>query len=134
MPNNQFGFMKAQDVFIVGKTGASVDDAIRCEHDQGAIFIALYGRHYDRPQSPQERLDTFVPRCVLTALVGAVQAQIRFDEGEAAAEEFIKETAEHAAASFAALQDMQARKRLCCEAGFHTDGSEHTCRRNGAGQ
>lgn len=128
---NRFRLVKSSNVYVVGNIGARIDPAAHCDHGLAAVFIALYGYHHAQPDQRQ-RLDTLLPRCVLTELVGAVEAQIRHDEGEAAVQAFREEITACAAESYTALQQLRDGKRDCCEAGFGTDGLEHTCGRNEA--
>lgn len=129
--DKQFRTIKSAKPFITSHTGVRIDADTRCEHGQAAAFIALFGRHL-APGSPHQRIDTLVPRCVLAELLGALQAQIRHEEGEAALQEFLDAIATEASAASTALQQMRARQRDCCEAGFTTYGREHTCGRNEA--
>ncbi|MFE3855286.1 hypothetical protein ACFXPN_29660 [Streptomyces griseorubiginosus] len=128
----KFDFIKTTDPYVVGNTGARVDTDAFCAHGQAAVFLALFAHRRSQPDQ-HERLDAFVPRCVLAELIGAVQAQIRHDEGADAARAFRAEADAHAEASYAALAEMHTQARDCCEAGFRTHGTEHTCGRNTEG-
>ena len=122
----KFDYIKTTDPYVVGNTGARVDTDAYCAHGQAAVFLALFAHRRSEPHQ-QERLDTFVPRCVLAELIGAVHAQITHEEGTEAAQAFTHEIEQNSQASLAALQEMHAQRRDCCEAGFRTAGREHTC-------
>lgn len=126
----RFAHISARKVFVISHTGVSIDPDALCAHGQSAAFIALFGQHA-APGSPEERLDVLVPRCVLAELIGALQAQIAQNEGQEAFTEFLTEITGHTVALSAEFEQLRERKRDCCEAGFTTDGREHTCGRTG---
>lgn len=131
---HQFLIMKPGDVFIAHNSGVQIAREARCEHGQPAVFLALLGGYRSRAGQPEQRFHALVPRCVLAEAVGALQAQMVRDEGEAAWQEFLGDIARYAAESTAALEQLHAEHRDCCEAGFTTHGREHTCGRNGDGE
>ncbi|EPD63159.1 hypothetical protein [Streptomyces sp. HGB0020] len=129
----QFRHIRPRNLTIASHTGARIDHDTRCEHGQAAVFLAIFGKRVPKG-SPEQRFDALVSRCVLAELIGAVQAQIAHEEGKTALDDFLQEVNSHTLASHAALEQLSRQKRDCCEAGFTTDGREHTCGRNEAGQ
>ncbi|WP_432032759.1 hypothetical protein [Streptomyces antibioticus] len=125
----KFDYVTSPDPFVARRTGARLDPDTRCQHDDPVTFIALYGNRRTQRGRPEDRLDILVPRCALASLVGIITAQIRHEEGEAAAAAFLDQAEAHATAHAAPLQEMRAAARDCCEAGFRTGGAEHTCGR-----
>ncbi|MFK0155390.1 hypothetical protein ACIQVK_25355 [Streptomyces sp. NPDC090493] len=129
----RFDYIKSDDPYLVTNSGARIDAGALCEHGQAAVFVALFGNLLSQPDESTRR-DTIMPRCVLAQLFGAIHAQILHEEGEAALQAFRDDTDSHVQASLTALQEMRAQARDCCEAGFRTGGSEHTCGRSEAAQ
>lgn len=126
----QFKFFTPGDYFLARNAGVQIVPEARCEHDQAAFFLVLFGRHRSEAAAADQRLHTLMPRCVLAEAIGALQAHILHAEGEGALKEFLDEAAAHATVSLAGLEQLHAEGRDCCEAGFRTNGSEHTCGRN----
>lgn len=108
--------------------GVGTSNAAMCSHGQRVLRLVLFGAYADRP-ARQRRVEALLPRCVAAQLLGALQATIRRDEGEEALQRFLEDVAR---------ADEEAARRLatvhnCCEAGFTTNGAEHTCDRAGGG-
>ncbi|MER6532998.1 hypothetical protein ABT215_04085 [Streptomyces sp900105755] len=132
--SKQFKILKPGDYFIARNAGVQTVPEARCEHGQAALFLVLFGRRRSQTENADQRLHVLMPRCVMAEAIGALQAQILHAEGESALQEFLDEIATHAADSTKDIEQLHAQGRDCCEAGFRTNGSEHTCGRNEAGQ
>lgn len=126
---HHFEIVRPRNPLIVCNTGVQLAKHAQCVHGQHAVLVSLIGRRQSHSPGTHERLDTVLPRCVLTELLGALQTQIRRTEGTEALQDFLDEIAEHAAASDTLLDALHTQGRDCCEAGFRTHGTEHTCGR-----
>ncbi|KPC86271.1 hypothetical protein ADL35_12370 [Streptomyces sp. NRRL WC-3753] len=122
----EFDYVKTSNLFLVGHTGVQLEPEAFCSHGTTAAALFLFGEHQRTPDV-QERMDTLVPRCVLAELIGTLQTQIRRTDGDAALQAFLEDVAVAAARSEASLEQLHAERRDCCEAGFRTQGREHTC-------
>ncbi|MFG2515986.1 hypothetical protein [Streptomyces sp. NPDC048584] len=124
-----FELVQPDDLLVISNTGVQTAQDASCEHGIPAVLLVLFGAYRARPHDAQ-RIHTIVPRCVLTDMIGSLQAQILRDEGQAAVRQFQDEIAAAATTSAAALEQLHQQQRDCCEAGFRTNGTEHTCGRN----
>jgi len=128
----QFKILKPRDYFMTNNTGLQIAPEARCEHDQAAIFLVLFGKFRSQPGQPELALHALLPRCVMAEAIGALQAQILREEGETALQQFQDDVDTYTDDSCAALEQLHIDQRDCCEAGFRTNGREHTCGRNEA--
>ncbi|WP_030949948.1 hypothetical protein [Streptomyces sp. NRRL S-146] len=126
-----FRMIKPGNLFLTHNTGLQIAEDAHCSHGQAAVLLILFG-HYRSGQGA-ERLDAMLPRCVLAEMVGSLHAQILRDEGPDALQHFQDEVAIYADQSAAALAELHTQRRDCCEAGFRTNGAEHTCGRTDTG-
>ncbi|MFH9011215.1 hypothetical protein ACH4C6_07545 [Streptomyces sp. NPDC017943] len=127
-----FQFVNPTDMLLVHQTGVQNTPDSFCTHGQPAVYLLLIGSHRSQP-TKTERVNALVPRCALAEAIGSLQAQIRHQEGETALQAFHDEVTAHTEEKTAALEELARRQRDCCEAGFRTDGAEHTCGRNTTG-
>ncbi|HET8970469.1 MAG TPA: hypothetical protein VFN19_05360, partial [Candidatus Nanopelagicales bacterium] len=128
-PVTHFELIQPDDLLVISNTGVQAAQDATCAHGQTAVLLVLFGAYRSHPDDAQ-RIHSIVPRCILTDMIGSLQAQILHDEGEAAARQFQDEITEAATAAAAALEQLHQQQRDCCEAGFRTNGTEHTCGRN----
>lgn len=124
-----FKIIKPDDEFIVQNSGTQITDTAVCAHGQAAALLVLFGYNHSQ-RGHTRRLDALMPRCVLAELLGSVQAQILRHEGEDALQQFRAEIDAHTQTSARDLEELHTQRRDCCEAGFRTNGTEHTCGRN----
>ncbi|MFF0598079.1 hypothetical protein [Streptomyces antibioticus] len=124
-----FEYVKPDDPFIADRVGACLEPDARCQHDHPVTFLGIYGHRRTQPDQTEERLDVVMTRCALASLAGLVTAQIAHDEGEAAADAFRDQIDAYARRYTAPVREMSAAGRLCCQAGYRTGGTEHTCGR-----
>ncbi|MEU9134638.1 hypothetical protein AB0D33_01485 [Streptomyces sp. NPDC048404] len=99
-----------------------------CDHGSGSILLHLFGTLDGAPDA----LNVLVPPCKAPALFGGVLALIEANGGPDKADRFVRlmfEARDRAAATITAQRAAKARalESACCEAGFRTGGSEHTC-------
>lgn len=124
-----FQIIRPENMLLTHNTGVQITPEATCEHGHPAVYLVLLGAYRASPDQ-DARVHALVPRCVLAELVGSLQAQIRRDEGEDALQQFRDDIAAHTEESAAALEELHQQRRDCCEAGFRTNGTEHTCGRN----
>lgn len=116
-------------LFHATNGGAGLDFNHPCSHDMAALSLHLFSHHQD---GTTEDIGILLPSCAAPSLFGAALAYLEAAYGHEAGEEFLKEM--HAAKDHAAeiLADRIAQyaqaHRACCQAGFFTQGREHTCR------
>lgn len=107
--------------------GAGLNDDHRCGHGQPSISLHLLSQH----DGVSEDIGILLPVCVAPTLVGAALAYIHEALGSEMADEFV--TALLAARDkaipqiAAAAAAYRAADEACCEAGYRTQGREHTC-------
>lgn len=126
-----FKMIKPGDLFVTHNTGLQITEEAHCAHGQAAVMLILFGQY--RSGQGAERIDAMLPRCVLAEMVGSLHAQILRDEGAASLQRFRDDVATYAEESTAALEQLHRQHRDCCEAGFRTNGAEHTCGRTDTG-
>lgn len=127
-----FELIRPQNLLIIGNTGVQTAPEATCEHGQPAVLLALFGTRRSSP-GQQQRVDALMPRCILAQFVGSLQSQILRTEGEDALQQFRDEITTATTAAAAAYDQLHEQRRDCCEAGFRTNGAEHTCGRRGDG-
>lgn len=133
--SKQFDYITSDDPFVVCQSGTRLTPAVECGHQDPGFFVVLFGQPMSQAKAQgHQRIDTAMGRCALADLFGSIQAQILHREGEDALKAFQAAVTHHTDASLAALKDIHAQQRDCCEAAFRTGGREHTCGRNEATQ
>ncbi|HET9381307.1 MAG TPA: hypothetical protein VFP69_10810, partial [Streptomyces sp.] len=115
--------LRPTNPLVVHQTGATLTPHARCEHGHPAVFLVLFGDQ----RSGTARVDAMMPRCAFAELVGQVQAEILRTDGEAALRAFRDAVDAGTRTTTAALDTLRAQRRDCCEAGYRTNGTEHTC-------
>ncbi|WP_392967254.1 hypothetical protein [Streptomyces sp. LN245] len=115
--------------FRVETASASLSPEPVCSHGGGSVMLRLFGTLDD----DAEALTVLLPPCQTPRLFGAVLALVEANGGPDGADAFVRvmfDARDHAAADITARRAAKASalESACCEAGFHTGGSEHTCR------
>lgn len=115
--------------FVATGGGAGLSpDFPSCSHGTSAISLHLTssigGTHDD--------LGVILPQCAAASLLGAALAYIHAVDGQDAHDEFLASMTkayDEASAQIAKhAADDEAARATCCEAGYRTQGREHTCR------
>ncbi|WP_406157691.1 hypothetical protein [Streptomyces canus] len=108
--------------------GAGLNFDHPCGHGKPALSLHLLGEHGDS----SDDIGILLPSCAAPALFGAAIAYIEACHGSAAGEEFMAELLAGKERAAQVLEkrraDYEASMRACCQAGFFTQGREHTCR------
>ncbi|MDT7847243.1 hypothetical protein [Streptomyces justiciae] len=115
-------------VFVATGGGAGLNPNFPCGHGASAISLHLLSTI----GGTTEDIGIILPRCAAAHLLGAALAYIKASDGQAAVDEFLaymNKACDEASAELAGhAADHQAAKAACCEAGYRTQGREHTCR------
>ncbi|MGW2170370.1 hypothetical protein ACWC1C_07540 [Streptomyces sp. NPDC001705] len=114
-------------IFHVTGGGAGLDPTHRCDHDSPAVSFHLFSEHHGRT----EDIRIVMPMCGAPGFFGAAVAfideELGIDEGDkfmAAIQKAREQATRHIDRAKAA---QRAAKDACCEAGYRTQGREHTC-------
>ncbi|MET7982541.1 hypothetical protein [Streptomyces sp. NPDC005281] len=121
-------YVNPDKTFFANRSGVRVEQHLHCAHGDSSLFLALYGA-YDHQGDDTAALYVALPRCAFAEMIGSVYAQLRHAEGEAALADF-QDAIQQSVQKFATqIERMYEQRRDCCEAGFRTNGAEHTCGR-----
>lgn len=114
-------------LFVATNGGAGLNFDHPCAHGIPAVSLHLFSHHH----GTSEDIGILLPSCVAPSLFGAAIAYVQAACGSETAEQFI---ADLLTAKEQALEVLAARRAkwdavqaACCEAGFRTQGREHTC-------
>ncbi|MFF3928611.1 hypothetical protein [Streptomyces hirsutus] len=115
-------------LFAVTRSGAGLSFEHPCTHGAPALSLHLFSEQGETT----EDIGVLLPTCVAPDLFGAALAFVKAGLGADAADQFVTDML---AACDEATERIDARRAehkavhdACCEAGFRTGGSEHTCR------
>ncbi|MFF9123207.1 hypothetical protein ACF09J_07895 [Streptomyces sp. NPDC014889] len=115
-------------VFRATSGGAGLNAEHRCSDGSPYLSFHLFSEH----DGITEDIAVLLPSCVAPRLVGAALAYLEAAQGAEAGEQFVQallaardQSAQMLAAEMAARE---AAAAACCEAGYRTQGREHTCR------
>jgi hypothetical protein len=115
-------------IFRATDGGAGLDFEHPCAHGSPAVSLHLFSKQGDAT----EDVAVLIPTCVAPSLFGAAIAYIEACHGSAAGEEFLADivAGKERAAKILAKRRAQyeAAAQACCQAGFFSQGREHTCR------
>ncbi|MFC8521144.1 hypothetical protein [Streptomyces sp. NPDC057257] len=115
-------------LFHATNGGAGINFSHPCSHGMAALSLHLYGHQQD---GTTEDIGILLPSCAAPGLFGAALAYFEAAYGSEAGEEFLQQmqAAKDQAAEMLATRRAQYEKaqRACCQAGFFTQGREHTC-------
>ena len=123
MPN--FEFVPINNAILANNAGLSLDPKAKCQHDEAAIGIRFFLQGDSDPE--RQHLDVVVPRCTMADLIGTLTTVVRLQEGDAAAEKLAHDIELGVQKATELLGPLVAAGRTCCQAGYRTNGSEHTC-------
>jgi hypothetical protein len=115
--------------FHVETAGAGLSPETLCSHGGGSLLFRLFGTL----DGKDEALAVHFSPCIAPALFGAVLAFVETNGGSDTADKFLRimlEARDQVSADILAQRDERAAvlESACCEAGFRTGGTEHTCR------
>lgn len=127
MPN--FEFVPITNAILANNAGLSLDPKARCTHGEAAVGIRFFVQGAGPGQ--QRHVDVVVPRCAMADLIGTLTALVHLHEGDAAAEKLAQDIATSTQKATDMLGPLHAAGRDCCQAGFRTNGREHTCNQKG---
>ncbi|MET7475109.1 hypothetical protein ABZT17_12215 [Streptomyces sp. NPDC005648] len=115
-------------LFRATNGGAGLNFEHPCSHGMAAVSFHLLGQTED---GTEDDIGILLPTCSAPAIFGAALAYIEAAYGNDAGEEFLAvmhASRDQAAAMLAARRaQYEAAGRACCQAGFFTQGREHTC-------
>lgn len=115
-------------LFLVTKGGAGLSFEHRCSHGGPAISLHLFSER----NGTSEDIGVLLPTCIAPSLFGGVLAFLESAHGTEAADEFMEDmlaAKERTLQLITARRErMEAAEQACCQAGFYTQGREHTCR------
>lgn len=107
--------------------GAGLNFDHPCAHGSPAVSLYLVSEQNDTT----EDIGILIPVCVAPGLFGAVVAFVEACHGQAAGEEFLEDLLAGKGRTARLLESRRVQhegaQRACCEAGFFTQGREHTC-------
>ena len=113
--------------FVATGGGAGLNPDFPCGHGTSAVSLHLTS-HIG---NTSDDIGVIIPRCATAALIGAALAYIEATDGQAAADDFLedmnKARDEASREIKALLANHEAAAAACCEAGYFTQGREHTC-------
>ncbi|MEU8555916.1 hypothetical protein AB0C80_18270 [Streptomyces anthocyanicus] len=113
--------------FHVTGGGAGISLRHPCEHGQPAVSLHLFSQSNGR----SDDIGILMPMCTAPGLFGAVIAFIDEAMGTEAGDDFlatIQKSRDAAARQIAhGKAERRATAEACCEAGYRTQGREHTC-------
>ncbi|MFF9285440.1 hypothetical protein [Streptomyces griseosporeus] len=114
-------------LFIATGGGAGLNPDFPCGHGTAALSLHLLSQHGE----VSEDIGIILPRCAAAGLIGGALAYIAAAEGAAAADAFLADVDaayEKATREVKAyMADQEAAQAACCEAGYRSQGREHTC-------
>ena len=79
--------------YAISNAGVALYLDLRCLHGDAAVDIEFHGTPC-KPNALPDSINTLIPRCGFTHIVGSILAQIGHHEGEAAAERFLAKVRE----------------------------------------
>lgn len=113
-------------LFFATGGGAGVNPDFPCGHGNPALSLHLLSTH----NGVKDDIGILLPVCMAPGLFGAALAFVHASTGAAAAEEFVTgmlASRDQALAHIRSAAAQQERAyRHCCQAGFLTQGREHT--------
>jgi hypothetical protein len=117
-------------IFHATGGGAGLDFDHFCSHGSPAISFHLLSEH----GGGSDDIGILLPSCAAPALFGAALACIKAHSGSAAADEFVREMFSACDEAVTQIETRVAEHKealhACCEAGYRTQGREHTCPRS----
>ncbi|MEU6012055.1 hypothetical protein [Streptomyces sp. NPDC047453] len=115
-------------IFRATGGGAGLNAEYRCSDGSPYLSFHLFSEH----DGTTEDIAVLLPSCVAPRLFGAALAYLEAAQGTEAGEQFVQAllaTRDRSAQMIAAdLAEREAASAACCEAGYRTQGHEHTCR------
>ncbi|MFE7236126.1 hypothetical protein ACFVAF_37040 [Streptomyces sp. NPDC057596] len=115
-------------IFRATSGGAGLNAEYRCSDGSPSLSFHLFSEH----DGTTEDIAVLLPACVAPRLVGAALAYLEAAQGTEAGEQFVQAllaTRDRSAQLLAAERaEHEAASAACCEAGYRTQGREHTCR------
>ncbi|MCM8548946.1 hypothetical protein [Streptomyces sp. STCH 565 A] len=115
-------------IFHVTGGGAGIDPTHPCDHGTPAMSFHLFSEQGDQ----SEDIGIVLPMCSAPALFGAAVAFIDEVMGSEEGDRFmaaVESAREQAGQRIAdGKVSLHAAENACCEAGYRSQGREHTCR------
>ncbi|MFJ2717457.1 hypothetical protein [Streptomyces sp. NPDC087437] len=124
----EFRITEPSRIFRATAGGAGLSFEHRCSEGGPSLSFHLFSEH----DGTTEDVAVLLPACVAPHLFGAALAHLEAALGSEAGEQFVQAllaTRDQSAQMLAADRaEREAAAAACCEAGYRTQGREHTCR------
>ncbi|WP_073946490.1 hypothetical protein [Streptomyces kebangsaanensis] len=121
-------FTEPSRVFRTTNGGAGLSFEHPCNHGSPALSFHLFSEH----DGITEDIAILLPACAAPHLFGAALAYLEAAQGSGVGQQFIEDmlaARDRSAQLLAAKRaEYEAASAACCEAGYRTQGREHTCR------